>query len=422
MVLKFFHRKEINAEPGGLDYLMRDPTARVIRGNPEITQAAIDASPPRMVQRFTACVLNGCPPQMPPEKEQILIDRLEGQFLMGRGRESMPWCVVEHTGKGLVEKHIVIPNFDPVFDKIVYPYVDRIDRRGFRAWLEYYCLENDLVIPNDRRRTEPDFTHMRLKKEDVEFLREIWQSVERWVNHGMMQTRDDLQLLLSGAGYDLRCEKHAGGSLEQPVVVGPRGNSLRLTGSTYYRPDFGIKPAVKFDPKDPEDVVKRIAAARAQIARHHEFRAWQLVGRLFGRQEQLKVAKGRAKKHLVRLVGEKMKAERRLLHTLPLLDLKHLIRVNDAHKSGMKPEILERRPCEKSIAESCPVEKTEMLGELVPANKRRVEDSHDEDAIVTVTTPIPAEMVSGRDGVYQPAKPRGKQRSKRMERDDSPNH
>ena len=77
MVLKFFHRKAVNPEPGGLDYLLRNPTARVIRGNPEITQAVIDASPPRMAQRFTAGVLNGCPPMMNAKKEQALIESVK---------------------------------------------------------------------------------------------------------------------------------------------------------------------------------------------------------------------------------------------------------------------------------------------------------------------------------------------------------
>jgi hypothetical protein len=336
MVLKFFRRKEVNPEPGGLAYLLRNPTARVIRGNPEITQALIDASPPRMAQRFTAGVLNGCPPMMNAKKEQALIDELEMQFLAGRGRESMPWCVVAH---GAEEKHFVVPNYDPVFQKVVDPYIDRIDRKGFRAWVEHYSLRHGLPVPNDCLRIEPDFAHLRFAADQVEFLRQIWSYVKFWVAHNLLKTRDDLLLLLTGAGFKVRSEKHAGGPLEQPVVMGPRGTWLPLTGSIYYRPDLGKPKAPVLAPKYSDFVPTRLAMLRKIIEDRFDFRAWHLIGRLYGRGEQSRVIDGGARQHFYSLVQEKLLAERRALMAFPSANLAHLIQVTDSFKAGLQPVI-----------------------------------------------------------------------------------
>lgn len=375
MVLNFFRQKAVNPEPGGLGYLLRNPTARVIRGNPEITQALIDSSPPRMVQRFTAGVLNGCPPMMNSKKEQELIDELEIQLLTSRCLESVPWCVIAH---GAEEKHFVIPNYDPVFQKVVLPYIDRIDRNGLRAWVEYYSLRHGLPLPNEHLRVEPNFGHMHRAGKDVEFLRKIWIIVNRWVSHNAMETRDDLLPLLSSRGYKVRCEKHAGGELEQPVVMGPRGNWLPLTGSIYYRPEFGKRIIPVLTPMHPAFHSRTLALLHGKVEERLKFRAWHLIGRLFGRTEQERVNRGNAKRHLYNLVQEKLRSERRALRALPSVKLAHLIQVVDLQKAGVQPDILRKKPAGKSdIPESPVMPDVPPFVEVEPAFIRAEDDNED---------------------------------------------
>ncbi len=376
MVLKFFSYNSVNPEPGGLAYLLKNDTARVVRGNPKITQAVIDASPPRLEHRYTAGVLNGCPP-MGTKQEQALIDELEIQLLAGRARESMLWSVIAH-GEG--EKHFVIPNFDPVFDKVVHPYVDRIDRHGLRAWVEHYSLRKGLPLPNDRLRIEPGFSHMRITKEDVEFLQQIWECVKFWVTRGLMKTRDELLPLLSGAGYIVRCDKHAGGRLAQPVVVGPRGNLLRLTGSTYYRPDFGRESPPMIDPNDPEYLSKRLAVLHEKVTKRLDFRAWHLIGRLFGSDEQSRVVDGASKKHIHDLIQEKLRSEMRALRAFPPVNLAHLIKVADAHKAGLQPVILIKKAVGQTVVPATPVEEDAPPFVVVKPVLIRAEDDSEEHA------------------------------------------
>jgi len=340
MVFNLFKQNAVTGDPGGIDYLMDNSTARVIWGNPEITRAVINASPPLMPYRHTAGVLNGCP-QMTLAEEQSLIKQLEQLLLAGRGRESMPWCVIEHMNKGKKEKHVVIPNYDPVFRKVLFPYIDRIDRHGFRAWVDLYNLSHGLPSPNDRLRVTPCFDHLRLADEHVEFLRQIWQAVEFWVRGGLMKSREDLEPLLIGAGFKVRCNKHAGGPLEQPVVIGPGGKNLRLTGSTYYRPDFGISTKKPIDPEDPDAIKKKIEELQEELRRKMEFRAWHLIGRIFGNTEKSRVKLGESRKHMFELVQARMSAERRALRHVVPVNLANMIQMADAAMERIQTETRE---------------------------------------------------------------------------------
>jgi hypothetical protein len=299
MVLKFLNCKEVTPKPDLGDFLLASPTARVIRGNLEITQSVIDARPPGTAQRFTAGILYNCP-WRGLEKEQRLIDELQIQLLAGRPAASMPWTVVAHSER---VKCFVIPNYDPVFRKVVHPYVDRIDRYGILAWTEHYSLRHGLLSPNDRFRIQPDFANLRIAAVDVDFLYHVWQQVHQWVRAGIVRNRMDLELRLIAAGYHVRCNKRSGGLLEQPVISAPRGNLLRLTGSLYYRPEFGNEDAGNQDLNDPEVRKKRLGELRETVLKRLDFRAYHLIGHLFGKNEQVLVRKGMARHHLKLLVA-----------------------------------------------------------------------------------------------------------------------
>jgi hypothetical protein len=302
MILKFFGSGESSPEKTLLEYLLENPSARVIRGNPETTQAVIDMRYPGTAQPFTAGVLYGCT-WLGLENEQRLINELQIQLLAGRPADSMPWCVVAH---GYNVKCFVIPNFDPVFGKVVHPYVAQIDRCGLLAWAEHYSLRHGLPSPNDHFRVEPDFGHLRIASVDVAFLRHVWQQVHDWVRAGVVRDRMDLELWLMATGYRVRCNKHTSGPLEQPVILGPRGNLLRLTGSIYYRPEFGQKPAENHNLNDPQVLKKRLGELREAVLKRLDFRAYHLVGRLFGSREQLRVRHGTARHHLKSLIDQKL--------------------------------------------------------------------------------------------------------------------
>ncbi len=338
MLLKFFSQVKRNDEPGGLDYVMNNKTARILRGSVEITRAVINASPPNLVQRFTSGVVND-DSELSPDKDEQLLDELELQLLGGRPKESMPWCVVEHRDKGKREKHFVIPIYDLVFEKPVHPYIDRIDQKGFEAWVEHFNLRHGIAPPGHRLRVDPDFEHLksRVNKSDIEFLRLVWERVKLWVKNKNVKNRIELEARLITEGYRVRCNTHAGKPLAQPHILGPRGKWLRLKGSTYYRPEFGISDVKPLDLADEKAVKERLLELREIMFDRFDFRAYHLIGRLYGKKEQERVTLGRARQHFEKLIEQKMSTTPREALTGQRVDYGYLAQVLSIHNFGLEP-------------------------------------------------------------------------------------
>ena len=338
MVLKFFKATKLNPEPGGLDYILKNPTARVLRGNVEILRAVIAASPANLSQRFTAGVLNDTA-ELDSAILTLLLDELEFHLLAGRLKESMVWCAIAHSDKGKFEIHIVIALYDLLFRKIVHPYVDRIDRIRYSAWMEQCNLVHGLKSPVHCLRIEPDYSHLRIAKEDVGFLRSVWLKVHDWVKEPGIKNRSTLKLFLQESGYQVRCDNRWCGPLDQPVILSPGGKSLKLTGSTYYRPDFGLPSAIPLDLNDTEAVRKRLAELQKTISARMDFRHYWTIGRLFGKAEQKLVARGKARERLRQLNAEKLRSTR-VADRARRWDFRLLAHLSRQLESGIQPEML----------------------------------------------------------------------------------
>lgn len=341
MLCKFFSPLNGIGERGGPDYILDNPTARVVRGNVEITRAVIDSCPPNLSQRFSAGVVNDLS-ELSADAGELLLDELELQLLAGRPQQSMPWLVVEQTDKGKKENHFVIPIYDLVFETNLHPYVDRIDQHGFEAWVEHFNLRRGILPPGHRLRMTPDFEHLRIDVGDIEFLRLVWGSVQTWVTNKDVGNRRELEARLIQDGYRVRCNSHAGKPLEQPVILGPRGNQLRLKGSVYYRPDFGLAKVKPLDLSDEKAVRVRLAQLREIMSDRFDFRAHHLIGRIYGKKEQERVTLGRARQHFEELIRKKMMDARCDELSAQRVDYSHIVQVLSGLNSGLEPVILQR--------------------------------------------------------------------------------
>ena len=365
MLLKYL-KAGAHDEPGGLSYLLKNTTATVLRGNPAITQWVIDHSPPGMRQRFTSGVINDLT-KLDKEHDEALLDELESMHLLGRPKSSMAWCVIEHIDKGKREIHFVIPLFDLLFGKWVHPYVDRIDRRAFQAWVEHFALRHDLDFPYEKLRVKPPFKHLRIREIDRDFLEEIWNRVHGLVNAKTIKTRVDLERQLTGQGYEVRFQKHGGGELQQPVIVGPEGNSLRLTNSIYYRPDFGSLRSKPLKRSDKVAVAKRQDELDEIVRKWRNFRAFHMIGRLFGKAKQLGVEKGAARKRLKKLIDERLAHERLVGEALQRTDFSGIFQTAYHLKTGV-PTVIPT-PQKKVITQPVAVGESEIAVEQSVAHE-----------------------------------------------------
>jgi hypothetical protein len=305
MVFTIFNTSEDKPEPGGLKYATRNPTARVLRGDPVITQAVIDATPAYVRHRFTAGVVSEAT-KLDAAQENVIADNVEYHLRGARPEEAVSSCLIAHSDKGKSEIHFITPRIDLLCNKIVDPYVDRIDRHRFRAVTEFINLKFGFDNPLDNRRIEPPWEHLRIANDAKEFLFRVWQEVHAAVEKGTVCNRRELAAFLLSSGYQVRCQKHDGGDLAQPVIQSPGGKQLRLKGSIYYTPEFGIKPMKVIDKSNPDAVAVRLKELEEEIRMTMDFRAHWTIGRLFGRYAQQGIDKGCASRVLNTLLKSRM--------------------------------------------------------------------------------------------------------------------
>ncbi len=305
MFLDLFKIGKDNSEPGSLDYLLRNPTARVVRGDPDFVRWVIEHSPPGLKQRFTSGVINNLT-YLNSTVELDMLDGFRSLMLAGRHESSMPLCIIEHTDKQKHEHHFVAPLYDLMFGKLVHPYIDRIDRHRFADWTERFALMQSLEHSSDRLRIKPAFEHLRIREIDKQFLEDIWEQVNGWVKSGLVRNRDELSRKFAETKHHVRFDGYNGRPLQQPVILGPDGNPLRLTNSIYYSPDYGPDAPKPIDRADDAAVKKRILELEESLKKAMEFRAYHLIGRLFGVAQQKVVAMGKARLRLKQLINQKI--------------------------------------------------------------------------------------------------------------------
>jgi hypothetical protein len=294
-------------EQGGVKYLLSNPTARVLKGNPGMMGHLIANMPSGTGQRFTAGVLSEIQADLPVEIRRKARAEFEFQLRGGLPPGVIYTLWVEHRDKGRRENHFIIPNIELTTGKRYSPYVDRIDRRRFRAWTESFNLRFDLPDASSRLRVVPDYTRSRLPMGCQKLLMDVWGKIDRKVREGMVTNRDELVVYLRSVGLTVREKTQAGKPLEQMVVFLPGQQPLRLIGSLYFRKDFcpdlldstGGKP-------DSDSIEKRLKELHGIIQQGLEFRAFHTIGHLFGRQAQQGVERGRAVEVLQSLINREM--------------------------------------------------------------------------------------------------------------------
>ena len=384
----------MNPDRGGLDYVLDNPTAELLRGNVEITRAVIDSSPANMTHRFTSGIVNETENLSPSIVEQLL-DELEVQFLGGRIRESMAWCAIRHSNKGKSEIHFVIALMDLLFRKPVNIYVDRIDRMRYSAWRDQFNLRHDLTLPSQHLRVEPPFDHLHKATEDVDFLRLVWFQVKKWVDDGDVKNRAELKVRLNASKYMVRWENNWGGPLEQPEIIGPKGRKLRLTGSIYYSPNFGLPAGIPLDLNDKKAVAKHLANLQKTIAERMDFRAYWTIGRLYGKCGQLRLVQGKANERLRKLNAEKLRSMRMGIAKRGLR-LAHFDDFANLLQSGMKSVIPSRGSSQINTPAGT-------IGLVNPPEPDHPKDSADGTNQEILLQPEPPEPTPAKDDISAPA-------------------
>lgn len=194
-----------------------------------------------------------------------------------------------------------------------------------------------MASPSQHLRLEPPFDHLRKSNEDVDFLRLVWLQVKKWVDDGDVENRAELKVRMDASKYKVRWQNNWGGPLEQPEIIGPKDRKLRLSGSIYYSPNFGLPAGIPLDLNDKEAVAKHLANLQQTIDERMDFRAFWTIGRLYGKREQDRLGQRNASERLRKLNAEKVRAMH-LENAKNGLNISNLESVVNQWQSVMGPE------------------------------------------------------------------------------------
>lgn len=288
----------------------------------------------------------------------------------------------------------------------MYPYVDRIDRMRYSAWMDQFNLIHGLKPPSQHLRVEPPFDHLRKSNEDVDFLRLVWLQVKKWVDDGDVKNRAELKVRMDASKYKVRWQNNWGGPLEQPEIIGPKDRKLRLSGSIYYSPNFGLPDGIPLDLNDKEAVAKHLANLQQTIDERMDFRAFWTIGRLYGKGEQDRLGKRNASERLRKLNAEKLRAMH-LENAKKGLNISNLESVVNQWQSVMEP----KTPSRESTQINNPTGGIEL-----------VNPPGDEDVTSTAATPDTKADPAPGTAITSPASHAGNQLPKTLEKPKIPNN
>lgn len=147
------HQPFINKTGGStaiVNYLcnerIQQKTARVLRGNPELTKKIINSI--GFKQKLAAGVLAFEEKDIENDAKTAIMKSFENILLPGmQGRYNILW--VEHIDKNRLEFNYVIPKIDLISQKSLTPYFDKLDRHRIEIWRDNQNILHDLSDPND---------------------------------------------------------------------------------------------------------------------------------------------------------------------------------------------------------------------------------------------------------------------------------
>ena len=129
--------KRYGGEKGSIDYLLRNPTAIVKRGDPAITADLIKGL--SFKQRFMSGVISWHPDDTPSaEQEEEIIDAFETHFSR---EQNINFLWVKHSDKNRVELHFVSPAVELGGMRQFSAYVHSVDKFRFHNLAESFNLQ-----------------------------------------------------------------------------------------------------------------------------------------------------------------------------------------------------------------------------------------------------------------------------------------
>nr|CAB96959.1 MobA protein [Halomonas elongata] len=230
MIVKF-HARGTGGGSGPVGYLLgrdRDREAPGLRGDPDQTEALIDAS--QYAKAGYSGVLSFAETGVSEAAKREIMDDFERTLMPGLDADQYDCLWVEHRDKGRLELNFVIPNTELTSGKRLQPYYDRADRPRVDAWQTLTNERYALHDPNDPANQRALTTPANLPRDKQQAHGQITDGLLTLGRTGEVTDRAGV-VLLEGAGFEVTRQTKTSISIADP----DGGKPMRLRGKLYER-------------------------------------------------------------------------------------------------------------------------------------------------------------------------------------------
>jgi hypothetical protein len=226
--------KMLGGRRASIRYQLRNPTARVLRGDPAITQRLIDRS--KFSQKYCGIVLS-CEKNITDATAAAILDDFRNLLCGGLEKDALDVLVVGHTDKVHPTTKAVRPDYhitavetDLHTGKHVTIYHHRRDHDLFYAWERMINIKYGLSRPDDPARRRTINIGKKLGQSRKDLLAAVDAAVCGEVNAGRIADRADVVRFLEEAGFTVPRQGD-----NYLTIADKDGNRTRLKGLFYER-------------------------------------------------------------------------------------------------------------------------------------------------------------------------------------------
>lgn len=181
---------------------LKDGTARVLRGNPNLTKKIVQSI--KFKQKLHVGVLSFEEANLDEDTKILIMNSFERVLLPKmKGRYNILW--VEHSDKGRLELNYLIPKIDLPTQKSLTPYFDTLDRHRIKIWRDIQNLLHKLSDPNDPRKSQVISNDKRIKL--FEDYKKLNEQLHELVSKNRIQNREQLIALLNKSNIETKAYK-----------------------------------------------------------------------------------------------------------------------------------------------------------------------------------------------------------------------
>jgi hypothetical protein len=226
--------KMLGGKRASIRYQLRNPTARVLRGDPAITQRLIDRS--KFNQKYCGIVLS-FEENITDATAAAILDDFRNLLCGGLEKDALDVLVVGHTDKVHPTTKAVRPDYhitavetDLRTGKHVTIYHHRRDHDLFYAWERMTNIKYGLSRPDDPARRRTINIAKKLGQSRKDLLAEVDAAVCVEVKAGRIADRADVVRFLEEAGFNVPRQGD-----NYLTIADKDGNRTRLKGLFYER-------------------------------------------------------------------------------------------------------------------------------------------------------------------------------------------